>query len=368
MSDYRIISSDSHVMEPADLWLKWMDPKFEGRAPYVARESDGDWWYCDGRKAQSFQGGSQAGMRFENPENLTYTDTIDKVRPGGYIPEEHVKDMDLDGVDVSMVYPTQGFTLYNWQDTELLTEICRSYTEWVADFCSAAPRRLKGIGILNIDDVDVGIKNLVRCKELGLIGAMITVYPHQERSYDLPLYDTFWAAAQDLQIPLSMHVGSNRPFLEVMDLDEASPGSLINMDHWVRMSLAQMILSGVFERFPELVVGSVEHELSWVPYFLDRIDHHYMNAAYKGDRFKNDMLPSDFFHRNVFLGFQQDAKGIRDRDIIGVDNILWGSDYPHQESTFPRSRQVLEEILSDCTEEEKAKIAGGNAERIYDLN
>ena len=80
------------------------------------------------------------------------------------------------------------------------------------------------------------------------------------------------------------------------------------------------------------------------------------------------MLPSDYFHRNVFLGFQEDGLGIRDRDIIGVDNILWGSDYPHQESTFPRSREILEEILVDCTEDEKAKIVGGNAKRVYHLD
>ena len=80
------------------------------------------------------------------------------------------------------------------------------------------------------------------------------------------------------------------------------------------------------------------------------------------------MLPSDYFHRNVFVGFQEDALGIRLRDIIGVDNLLWGSDYPHQESTFPRSRQILEEILVDCTDEEKSKIAGGNAARIYHFN
>ena len=84
-------------------------------------------------------------------------------------------------------------------------------------------------------------------------------------------------------------------------------------------------------------------------------------------RFKSDMLPSDFFHRNVFVGFQEDTFGLRDRHIIGVDNLQWGSDYPHHESTFPRSQEILEEILADCTEEEKAKIAGGNAARISKL-
>jgi predicted TIM-barrel fold metal-dependent hydrolase len=141
------------------------------------------------------------------------------------------------------------------------------------------------------------------------------------------------------------------------------------------MSLGYMIFSGVFERFPKLQVGSVEMELSWAPHFLDRLDYNYTQRPPRDrsprdnwGQFKSDMIPSDYFHRNVFLGFQEDMLGIQMRDIIGVDNLLWGSDYPHQESTFPRSHQILEEILSDCTEEEKAKIAGGNAARIYNLN
>ena len=132
------------------------------------------------------------------------------------------------------------------------------------------------------------------------------------------------------------------------------------------MSLTDIIFSGAFERYPKLQVGSVEHELSWVPHFLDRMNYTYsqrVNQAYKG--FKDGVFPSDYFHSNVFLGFQEDALGIKLRDMIGVDNLQWGADYPHPESTFPRSQQILEEILVDCTEEEKAKIVGGNAARIY---
>ena len=122
-------------------------------------------------------------------------------------------------------------------------------------------------------------------------------------------------------------------------------------------------------RYPKLMVGSVEQELSWVPHFLDRLDYNYTQRAI-GDssyRFKGDALPSDSYHSNVFPGFQEDALGIRDRHIIGVDKLLRGSDYPHQESTFPRSREIIEEILVDCTEEEKSKIAGANSARVYRL-
>ncbi len=131
------------------------------------------------------------------------------------------------------------------------------------------------------------------------------------------------------------------------------------------MSIAHIIFTGVFERYPRLLVGVVEHELSGVPHAMDQMDYTYSQRP-RGEgwhRFKEDMLPSDYFRRNVFLGFQEDGLGIRLRDVIGVDNILWGSDYPHIESTFSRSRQ----ILAKCTEEEKAKIAGGNTARVYRL-
>ena len=131
-----------------------------------------------------------------------------------------------------------------------------------------------------------------------------------------------------------------------------------------------MIFTGVFERHPKLQIGAVEMELSWVPHFLDRIDYTYnqRQVEFTPYRFKEDMLPSDYFHRNVFLGFQEDAVGIRLRDLIGVDSLMWGGDYPHPESTFPRSRQIIDEILMECTEEEKAKITGENAARVYNLN
>ncbi len=153
--------------------------------------------------------------------------------------------------------------------------------------------------------------------------------------------------------------------------DELTPAFLANADYRVRMSLAQMIYSGVFVRYPELQVGAVEMELSRVPDFIDRLDHNYIQRARdlfkKGcwDRYPGDMLPSQYFHRNVFPGFREDALGIKHRHLIGVDNLQWGSDYPHPEATFPRTWQILEDIPADCSAEEKARIAGGNAARVY---
>jgi len=373
MTDYRVISLDNHVYEPPELWTSRVESKFRDRAPRIVRrrEDDTDWWICDGLKGQGAGAGAQAGRRFEAPEKLKFADKIENLRPGGYLPEEHVKDMDLDGIDVSIVFPTVGLLLYSVPDSELLTALFRAYNDWVAEFCQPFPHRIKGVAMLNIDDVQEGVKELERCAKLGLAGAMITVYPPEDRAYDSPAYEPLWAAAQDLGTPLNLHIGTNRPGpgQQFVDIETIKPAFFCNVDHWVRESLAHMIFSGVFERYPNLQVGSVEMELSWATHFLDRMDYTYTQRPPHGVwyRFKEDMLPSDYFHRNVFLGFQEDALGIRDRHIIGVDNLLWGADYPHFESTFPRSRQILEEILVDCTEEEKAKIAGGNTARVYHL-
>ncbi len=374
MADYRVISSDNHVFEPGDLWTSRATSQFKDRVPRIERMEDGDWWFCDGRKVIGLGPGAQTGMRFEEPENLQRTVTVEELRPGGWIPEEHMKDMDEDGVDVSIVYPTVGLLLYSTPDSDLLTEIFRTYNDWLAEFCKPFPSRLKGIACINVDDVASGVKELERCANMGLAGGMITVYPPANRGYNLPEYEPLWAAAQDLQMPLGLHIATNRigAGQEFQSGgDELSPEFICNADHWVRQSLARMIFSGVFHRYPKLQVGSVEMELSWVPHFLDRLDYTYTQRTPRDEwwgNYKGDLLPSEHFHQNVFIGFQEDSLGIELRNIIGVDNLMWGSDYPHVESTFPRSRQILEEILVNCTDEEKAKIAGGNAARVYNLD
>ena len=375
MARRRVISSDDHVFEPADLWTSRVETKFRDRAPHVVHraEDDTDWWVCDGLiGASGGSGGSQMGMRFEAPEKMSFADSMDNVRPGAYIPEARIADMDADGIDIALLYPSQGLLLYGHPDSELLTALCHAYNDWLAEFCSAFPDRLKGIAMLDIDDVQSGIREMERCAKLGLVGAMISVYPTEQKSYDRPMYEPLWAAAQDLDLPLSLHLATNRPgsgYIDEGTLEAIDYPALVNVDHWVRMSLARLILSGVFERYPKLRVGSIEQEVSWASHFLERLDYTYTQRPQHGAyRFTEDMLPSDYFHRNVFISFQEDALGIRDRQLIGVDNLLWGSDYPHPECTFPRSQQILDEILSECSEEERARIVGGNTARIYHLD
>ncbi len=367
MSSYRIISSDNHVFEPPDLWINRVDATYRDRAPRLVHEQTGDWFYCDGMRVASLGGGTQPGRRFEDPSNVSAEDVWENMLPGAYMPDEQVKDMDVDGVEMNVLYPTIGLWLYRLPDSELMNILFRAYNEWIAEFCGGYPDRLKGVGMLNVDDVNIALAELERCAKMGLVGAMIPVEPPGGRPYDSSEYAPLWSAAEDLGMPLSLHVASNRTG---PTSDATKPSQVCNSDLWVRMALADLIYGGVFERHPGLLVGSVEHELSWALFFLDRLDYVYTQKAPKRTwhRFQEDMLPSDYFHRNTFLSFQEDALGVQMRHVIGVDNLLWGSDYPHQESTFPRSREILDRILADCTDEEQAKIVGGNSVRIFNLN
>ncbi len=175
--------------------------------------------------------------------------------------------MDIDGVDVSIVYPTIGLFLYRVPDSELLTSLCSTYNDWLAEFCNPFPKRLKGIAMLNVDDVPGSVKELERCANMGLAGGMITVYPPSGRGYYLPEYDLLGAAAQDLEMPLGLHLVTERPGQDSganIDRGFSRPASLTNADHWIRMSTGDMIFSGVFERYPKLQIGAVEFELSKV--------------------------------------------------------------------------------------------------------
>ena len=366
MDNYTIISSDSHVIEPPNLWVDRINRRFLDRAPRLVEEKDGDWGYVDGQNTDSLGENIQADLRFTNPQAMSIVDRFANVRPGGYIPDEFVKDMEIDGIAGAVVYPSV-VSVWTVSDSEFLSSIFRAYNDWLAEFCQPHPDKIKGIAMINLDDVQEGVEELRRAHKQGLSGAMITVYPPEDRPYDQPEYEHVWATAEELQIPLSLHSFTNRGG-PIADTVKATAMTVI--DHWVRVSLADMIFSGVFERYPRLRVGAVEQGLVWAPYFIEQLDFAYTQRPQREEwvRFKSDLLPSDFFQRNIFLSFQDDGTGIREREIIGVDCLTWGSDYPHAEGTFPRARQVLSEILAKVPDDERRKIAGKNAARLYNFN
>lgn len=361
-----IVSSDSHVVEPPDLWLERVPEEWRERAPQVIAEGEVDYWWVDGVRSNSFAGGAQPGRRFDEPATLRSAARFADVMPGAYLPDAHVADNLADGIAGSVLYPTEGLLLFGVADLGLLHALCVAYNDWIAEFCAAEPTRLKGVGMVVLDDVGWAIAELTRCRDAGLSGVMLPVAPHPTQPYGLPEQERFWAAASDLAMPISLHIATNRGGLGG-EFRSVSPSAVVNADHWVRTSLADLILTGVLERHPTLRVGSVEHELGWVPFFLDRLDYTYTQRAHRPGwhRFAGDALPSDYFRGQVFVSFQEDALGIRDRALIGIDGLMFGSDYPHTESTFPRTAAVLAETLAGVPADDVERIVARNCAELY---
>jgi predicted TIM-barrel fold metal-dependent hydrolase len=376
MSSYNVISADSHIVEPPDLYESRIEPKFRSRAPRIERHrtrtgQEYDAWYLDGVRVGTIGSVIQAGRRFEDPGSIDFLGVWEDVRKAAYEPHAMLEELEADGVWGACLQPSQGLFWYRLPDSELLSALCRAYNAWITDFCRAAPGRFKGIGMLNVDDVDDACQELERCAELGLAGAFIPVYPVAERPYRHASYDRLWWTAQDLEMPLLLHVATMRggiPGSEfTIDINQLTAAGLANSDYWMRYSLTAMIFAGVFDRYPRLKVGSVEHETAWVPHWLRQMDFTYRERPALGRAWKSRhaMLPSEYWQRNMFVEFMEDDCGIRLRDVIGVDNMLWGNDFPHAESTWPKSREFLDRIFAGTPDEDRRKITADNAARIF---
>ena len=385
----KLLSADTHIVEPPDLWTDRIEPKFRalaprlvsgdkvGREPYLSMPT-ADWWMVEENRCVGSVGlSTHAGERYktDRPDEISVRDRYEKVRPGSYDPHEAIKDMEVDGVEGGVIFPTLGVGgMWQVENSELLSAICRTYNDWIAEFCQPYPERLAGAAMINLDDIQVGVDELRRSRRLGLRAAVISVHPAHERPYHNPEYDPFWAAAQDLDMPLCLHSGSNRtgrdgvPTDHYNQTDPNEPLDIVytHMNRWIRRSLTSMIFSGVFERFPRLKVLSVENLAGWVAHWLYTMDLRYGKPGFSSwGRFKGDLLPSDFFHRNCGVTFQDDWTASAMRSLIGVDNLLWGSDYPHTESTWPESQRVVREIFHDASEEDLRKMTYLNVARVF---
>lgn len=361
MAPQRVLSADSHVVEPPELWAEGIDPRFRSRAPRLDHLPDRDVYTCEGVEPAEIAAMSAAG-------NLEVTFATrgrweHAIRRGAYDPHARIADMHADGIALEIVYPTVALRMFAIQDPALRRACFAAYNDWVAAFCRAYPDRLKGVGMVATDDVDLAVAELRRLRELGLPGAMISVLP--ERPYYLePAFDKFWAAAVDLRIPVSLHVGTNGE--RQRTIAQRSVGELCTIAVSAQRTLVDLVYAGVFARHPRLMVLSVEHGAGWVPYLMQSMDHAFHGIA--AGNLDQGMKASDYFRRNIRLTFMRDDLAIQHRHEIGLDLLLWSTDYPHRESTFPRSREVLERMTAGIPAAERDRIAYGNTAALYGIN
>jgi energy-coupling factor transporter ATP-binding protein EcfA2 len=193
---------------------------------------------------------------------IDFVGVWEDVRPGAYEPQAMLEELQLDGIWGAVVQPSQGLFWYHIEDSELLSALCQAYNDWIADFCRPAPGRLRGIGMINVDDPAEASAELERCARLGLAGVFIPVTPLPGQPYRHAMYERLWATAQDANLPLLMHLATQRanvPGCEIsISFKTFTPAGLRpTQDYWVRYAMTDMIFAGVFERHPRLRVGSV---------------------------------------------------------------------------------------------------------------
>ncbi|MGH7986901.1 MAG: amidohydrolase family protein [Candidatus Binataceae bacterium] len=378
----RVISADSHMMEPADLWVERLDEKFRDRAPRVVKsESKGTFLFvAPGIQPFPVAGGFAAGRSGEELKEFMRRASKDEgyeaARPSGWDPGERIKDQDIDGVQAEVLYTTLGMPLFGLDDTELQVACFKAYNDWVAEFSSHDVMRFHAIALISLEDIGAGVKELERAAGIGLKGAMICGAPARERPYTSRLYDPFWQAAQELEMPLSLHVvtGKKPPKSKeerekVREREPSFVRGYMNLIHEVQRSLTDIIFGGVLMRFPKLRVVSAENDSGWIAHYMYRLDHAFEKfGALMAEPL--EMKPSEYVRRNVWATFQDDPVGPMLFNFFGENNFMWASDFPHTDSTWPNSLKVIEKDFAGIPDAVTRKIVCDNAASLYhiDLN
>jgi predicted TIM-barrel fold metal-dependent hydrolase len=377
LAGYKLYSADSHVSEPADLWVKRLDQKWRFRAPKVETlERDGtlaDYLIYEGYPPHPVAVGIAAAVKTGDKDDKfefvkTRAGRYAEALAGGWDPVARLKDQDIDGVVGEVLHPTLGFRMFWLHDGGLQQAVFRAYNDWLAEFVSYNPQRLVGVALISLFDVDAGCQELRRAANLGLKGAMIALSPPPEcPPYDSPVYDPFWAEAQELQMPVVLHAitgGGESRLLASYWIPDTIIGNVIS-HHEAERTFSKLILYGVLERFPRLQIISAENGMFWMPYFFERLDRQLRNGLIAGLLPKLSIKPSEYFQRQIAVGFITDKEAVPLRHLIGVDNLMWASDYPHSASTWPKSQDVVAELTEGITDDERQKLVHDNVLRLY---
>jgi predicted TIM-barrel fold metal-dependent hydrolase len=380
MAALRVISADSHVIEPGDLWTQRLNRKFADRAPRVGTNPIGPGYWLTAPGINPFPLGPNIAT---GKSGTALSEHLDKgyegARPSGWDPVERIKDQEVDGVEAEVLYTTLGMPLFALPDVELQTACFAVYNDWLAEFCSYSPHRLIGSALIALHDVGGAVRELERCHKKGLRAAMISAAAPDDRPYSSRDYDPFWQTAAELQMPLSLHIITARGqsagviTADIAARTEKDALGMIYLSRYmfypadIQVSLFTLVMGGVLERFPKLRIVSAESDIGWLPHFIFRLDHGY-------DKFSGvtmsrlQMQPSDYLKRQMYATFQDDPVGAAAYKFFGADNYMWASDFPHSDSTWPHSLEVIAKDFAEVPQDVTQKIVFDNARKLYHID
>jgi predicted TIM-barrel fold metal-dependent hydrolase len=287
-------------------------------------------------------------------------------------PGKRVEYMRLDGVDAEVLYPNYAMRAFAITDAELQLAVCRAYNDWIGDFCQAHPQELFGVAVISALDVHWAMAECRRARDKGLVGILLPQDTPDGSRYSAPQWDPLWATVAELDLPVSLHIIASGHASANWARDEtgeenAGIGYAVLP---VRMARAfgTFILEGVFDRHPNVKLVSAENEISWAANFIRRLDWGYHRQKMAHDPMVVcKRLPSDYWRQNCYLTFIDDPAGILVREHIGVDRIMWSSDFPHLDSSWPESQQFLNKQLAGVPADEVRQIVAGNCIQLYNL-
>ena len=367
-------SCDSHVVEAPEVF-DGLEERFGERAPRVIHEfrgTEGTFLYWPKQKLPVPVGRfGIAGHRLDDPDiQKRILKGWEGMNPGVRDPEARLKEQAQDGIVGEVMYPSINMLTFSINDREVVQAVFQRHNDWIRDYCSLAPERLIGIACLPLPDIDESIAELHRVAKMGIRGVAIPCTAPADTPYSDPIYEPFWSAAEEAGLPITMHIfcGSTWDMGLPASWGTAQAGiigyTLAHAAIWETVST--LITSGVAHRHPKLRFVCAEWETGWLAHTLQRMDH----ATYRARRLASpdlDMEPSDYFRRQFYATFEDDEIGVRTRDLIGVENLLWGNDYPHHDSIWPHSMEVLDRIFQGVPADEKEKMTSGSVLELYQI-
>ena len=369
--DAKIISVDDHVIEHGRVWLDRLPAKYADRAPRIELMPDGnEAWIYEGRPAGNFALNAVAG---KHPRDFGMDPRrYDDMRPGCYNIGERIKDMDIEGVWAQLCFPNfggfAGSKFAEQEDLRFAAECISVYNDFILDeWCAYSPDRQIPLMMLPYWDVDASVKEVERTVPRGAKSVTFIEAPHKLGlpSFHTDHWDPLFGVCAEAGLPLSMHFGSGGvPPGLAPDGDQFIMIALFGLNSM--MATVDMLMSPMFYKFPNLKVALSEGGVGWMPYLLERTDYSWGRHKYWCD-INADVVPSDLFREHVYGCFVADKAGIEARHRIGVDNIMFESDYPHSDSNWPHTRKLLSEWLLDVPDNEARKIVELNARTLYNF-
>jgi predicted TIM-barrel fold metal-dependent hydrolase len=362
------VSGDGHATEPADLWTTRLDQRLRDQAPRVDSRPDGDYIVVGG--LPPWPVGSEGAMINDKTSGQIKSlggYRYGANRPGASEPHARLADQDLDNLRAEVIYPNViGFLLFSIAEAELQRASIQVFNDWIGEFCTVAPQRLLGVGVLpTAGPVEWAIEEAQRVAKKGLRSVLLPAEPDRSYFVQAAYWEPLWAALQDLNLVVAFHVATGgQSFLKRFERIGVVPGVVKNK-MMTFMPAAETISAGVPQRYPKLRFVLAEAGIGQLAYALRFMDHwweahhHWMELPER---------PGVYFHRQFWATFETDRAGLLTRELLNVEHLMWGSDYPHTEGTFPRSREQIAKDFAGVPEAEVYKIVVDNAARLYGLS